>query len=245
MPYYQNETNADLRYIDVQINDFAGNPLTLPLARAFDLGDLMLIRPDGSLAYPSALPTATPNSQIPGSFRITWQADECDQLGTNKYQLIAGAGPYYQVEEWPVRIELAPLASTDARLDYLDARLSSIIAAGGVVVTSPAPASYSLIAGDLEPNMEIDVVDAGGAVNLTGTLSQVLRWKRPDKTVTTVALAVISLAAGQLQRVWVSGDTAQVGTHYAQVVVTQSNGETTTYPRDGSHYTWNVYPILA
>ena len=136
--------------------------------------------------------------------------------------------------------------ASDPRLAYLNASISSIIAAAGVIpVTSPAPQSYGLVTGDLSPAMPIDVVGNGGAVDLSTSTAQVLRWLRPDGSLVTAALTAVSPVAGQLERVWSAGDTALIGTHYGQVVITNADSTTTTYPQDGSYYVWNVYPQLA
>lgn len=141
-----------------------------------------------------------------------------------------------------------PLLTTDARLNNLDAKLSSIIAAADVLpVTTPQPQSWGIVSGDYgaEYPMPITVVGYGGVVNLTTATSYQLRWLRPDGTVAMVSLTAVGLAAGQLERIWLSGDTSQLGVHRGQVVVTWPDSTTTTYPQDGSYYTWNVFPQLA
>lgn len=97
---------------------------------------------------------------------------------------------------------------------------------------------YSLIQGDLEPDMEIDV-----ATDLTGALSVNMRWLRPDGTHSVVGLTVIDLPTGRLKRIWVAGDSDVVGSHRGQVVVTYAGG-TSSYPTDGSPVVWNVYPKI-
>lgn len=111
--------------------------------------------------------------------------------------------------------------------------------------------SFSLVKGDLDPDMEIDVTAYNPSTGtytaavLTGAIAIDMRWKKPDKTVSTVPLTAIDLTTGRVKRIWVAGDTDQVGTHYAQVVVTAPSGEIRTYPNDGSRIIWNVYPILS
>ena len=106
--------------------------------------------------------------------------------------------------------------------------------------------SYSLVQGDLEPDMEIDVtaVQGGAPVNLSGAIQLQLRWRKPDKTDSLVNLVAIDLVNGRVKRVWVTGDSDQIGLHKGQVVVTESNGEIATYPNDGSYVLWYVYPQL-
>lgn len=103
---------------------------------------------------------------------------------------------------------------------------------------------YSLVVGDLEPDMEIDLTTNGQAVDLTGATALQLQWLRPDGTIVDVALVAIDLTAGRVKRQWVAGDSAQAGTHYGRVIVTMSNGETETFPNDGSSVVWNIYTQL-
>lgn len=104
--------------------------------------------------------------------------------------------------------------------------------------------SYSLVRGDLEPDMEIDVATSAGPVDLSGALDVSMRWEKPDGTVVTVELVVIDAPTGRVKRVWASGDSDLPGVHRAQVVVTTSNDEPETFPNDGSFVIWWVYPQL-
>lgn len=105
--------------------------------------------------------------------------------------------------------------------------------------------SYTIIEGDLEPDMGLTVyIDDAPAV-LTGALVVELRWQKPDGTVSIVSLTTVNLAVGQVKRVWQAGDTDQVGYHKGQIRVTRSNGEYQTFPSDGSSYMWLVSPKLA
>lgn len=100
---------------------------------------------------------------------------------------------------------------------------------------------YSIIRGDLEPDLVFPCKRNGVAVDLTGALAHTMRWLKPNGTVLTgVALVASDLAAGELKRVWVAGDTDLAGVHRAQVVVTAENGETMTFPSDSTHFTWVV-----
>lgn len=107
------------------------------------------------------------------------------------------------------------------------------------------PMSYSLIKGDLEPDMTLTASVNGVAENLTGVLSHNMRWKKPNGTISTVAMTAVNLPLGQVKRVWVAGDTDVVGAHLGQLVVVRSNGETQTFPNDQSFYVWHVYDQLA
>ena len=104
--------------------------------------------------------------------------------------------------------------------------------------------TYSIIAGDLEPDMPLQVFVNNVAESLTGALAVQLRWKKPDGTVSIVSLTTVVLATGSVKRVWVAGDTDQAGTHYGQIRVTRSNGEYQTFPSDNSWHSWEVHPVL-
>lgn len=104
--------------------------------------------------------------------------------------------------------------------------------------------SYAVVQGDLEPDMRL-VCEVNGAVSdLTGALAANLRWKKPDGTVVTVPLTIVTPTAGLVQRTWVAGDTALVGQHLGQVIITRASGELQTFPNSGWAI-WNVNPQLA
>lgn len=100
--------------------------------------------------------------------------------------------------------------------------------------------SYSLVRGDLDPDMFIDLDMNDVAESLGGALAIELEWTRPDGTEVTVDLEVVDAAAGQVKRVWEDGDTEIVGTHTGRVVVTRSNGDRQHFPSDGSRFSWTV-----
>lgn len=100
--------------------------------------------------------------------------------------------------------------------------------------------AYSLIRGDLEPDMELQAKINGVAENLTTAQEIKLRWQKPDGTVALVTVTSVDLTLGKVKRVWVAGDTDQVGLHRGQLRVVRSNGEVQTFPNDQSYYLWNV-----
>lgn len=140
-----------------------------------------------------------------------------------------------------------PLLTNDTRLNDLDAPISSIVALASLLpVTSPQPQNYGIVSGEYgaENAMPITVVAGGGVVDLSSATSYQLRWLQPNGTVSMVSLTAVSLTTGQLERIWIAGDTAQTGTHRGQVVVTWPDSTTSTYPKDGSYYVWSVFPVL-
>lgn len=107
--------------------------------------------------------------------------------------------------------------------------------------------SYSLVQGDLDPQgMPITLVAPDAIAALTGALAVNMRWKKPDGTTSVVSLAVVTTSPPVVKKVWVAGDSDQVGLHRGQVVITASNGASVSDPNDGTNgFTWNVYPQLS
>lgn len=103
--------------------------------------------------------------------------------------------------------------------------------------------SYSLVAGDLGQDMLITLVVPAALAALPTAGSVQLFWTKPDGTTSRVSLTIVDPTATieQLKRVWASGDTDQIGTHYGKVEVTDSNGKLITDPNDGSDLIWNIY----
>ena len=105
--------------------------------------------------------------------------------------------------------------------------------------------AFHLIEGDLEPDLSIAIVVNDAAEDLTDATDFEMLWKQPDGSVSTVPLTAPDPLNGLLLRTWDAGDTDQVGDHYAQIVITRGNGETQTFPSDGSYVIWTVHPRLA
>jgi hypothetical protein len=103
---------------------------------------------------------------------------------------------------------------------------------------------YRNVQGTPEPAMEIRLTVNGEAVDISDALDHVLRWRKPDGTVTDVALLAIDLATGRLKRVWSDGDTDMIGDHEAQVIVTRANGKEQVFPSDGTTVHWRISPRL-
>ena len=102
-------------------------------------------------------------------------------------------------------------------------------------------ATSSWIAGDLEPDLDIQLTEDGRPADLTGITAAVLLWTRPDQTTATVDLTIVDAPTGRVRRTWVAGDTAQVGTHRGRVRVTHANGDPQTFPGDGSRFAWQIF----
>jgi hypothetical protein len=96
------------------------------------------------------------------------------------------------------------------------------------------------IAGDLEPDLELTIDQAATAESLTLASAIQMRWRRPDGTQSLVTLTAIDLPNRRVKYVWQAGDTDMVGTHFGRVVITRSNGERETFPKDGSWFYWTI-----
>lgn len=111
---------------------------------------------------------------------------------------------------------------------------------------------YSLMQGNLQPDMLIPLKAPAAQAALATALQVTLHWKKPDGTVADVALAVVmsgisndpNIPSYCVKRVWATGDSDVLGQHLGTVVVTCANGETTSDPNDGSYMSWWVYPNL-
>ena len=103
---------------------------------------------------------------------------------------------------------------------------------------------YSLVQGDLGEALVVTLAVSAAIAALPTAQSVQLRWQKPDGTTSTVAMTVDNATAGVVRRTWVSGDTAQVGLHRGQVVVTDVGGNPITDPNDGSYLFWWIYPAL-
>ena len=101
--------------------------------------------------------------------------------------------------------------------------------------------TYSLVQGDLEPDMVITLAAPGALASLPTATAVNLYWKKPDGTIATVPLVVVNATTGQVKRVWAIGDTALAGLHRGIVQVTGANGEIASDPNDGTHLLWWVY----
>jgi hypothetical protein len=101
--------------------------------------------------------------------------------------------------------------------------------------------SYSCIRGDITQPMPLTLEVDGVATIIDDDATVQLRWTKPDGTTTLVDLAEVDFSVGEVQRIWVAGDTDDIGAHSGQIVVTV-DGETDTFPNDGSLIWWWVYP---
>ena len=104
--------------------------------------------------------------------------------------------------------------------------------------------SYSLVQGNLKPDMLIPLTAPGSQAELAAALAVNMRWTKPDGTTVVVPLVVVDLPTFKLKRVWDVGDSDIVGVHKGVVEITCSNGETTDDPIDGTAMLWWVYPTL-
>lgn len=104
--------------------------------------------------------------------------------------------------------------------------------------------AFSLVSGNLLPNMTIQLLAPGAIAALATAMSVQMLWNRPDGTQVLVGLSILDPVNGVLLRTWQPGDGSSiVGEHTYQVVVTASNGETANDPNDGTSQRFWVYPL--
>jgi hypothetical protein len=105
--------------------------------------------------------------------------------------------------------------------------------------------AFSLVSGDLQPPMQIQLEAPAAIAALATAQSVQMLWLRPDGTEVTVPLSIVNPTTGIVQYTWQSGDgSAQVGEHAYQVVVTTASGQTTD-PNDGTSASFWVYARLS
>lgn len=109
----------------------------------------------------------------------------------------------------------------------------------------------TLVAGDLEPDLILQLLEDSGlgnggvrSMSLVGASSLELRVRRPDGSTVTRAATIEDAERGMVRYIWTPDDTAQVGQHRGLVVITWENGERQTVPSDGSAFLWIVHPAL-
>ena len=101
--------------------------------------------------------------------------------------------------------------------------------------------SYSLVVGDLEPDMFLTAAVNGTAKDLSDADTVELRWLKPDGTEVYVSLDEVDFELGQVKRTWVAGDSDDAGVHRGRIVATWAGDEPQTFPNDGSWFIWWVY----
>lgn len=108
--------------------------------------------------------------------------------------------------------------------------------------------TYSLVTGNLKPDMLITLVAPGAIAALPTAQSANMLWTKPDGTTVTVPLIVVTAGNGVsgavLKRVWSAGDTALAGLHKGTVMITDASGNPVSDPTDGTHMTWWIYAQL-
>ena len=103
---------------------------------------------------------------------------------------------------------------------------------------------YSVVQGALDPDMPVAVTENGVAEDITDASVIKLHWERPDGTIADVDLIANSdlggLAAGQLRRTWIAGDTDVPGYHRGRVTMLRGDGRPQVFPSDGGWVWWLV-----
>lgn len=100
--------------------------------------------------------------------------------------------------------------------------------------------SYQIGQGDLAPDIVFEAGVNGEPVDLSDITNPRLRWWKPNGEYIEVAVAAMDLALGLFTREWQPGDTDEIGTHRAKLIVTRGNGDQQTFPSDGTFLRWRV-----
>lgn len=99
--------------------------------------------------------------------------------------------------------------------------------------------SYSIVAGATSPPLQMTATVNGVAEPITDATVLQMRWRKPDGTVSTVALTAVDLSLGQVKRTWASGDTDIPGLHSGRLYITRPTG-VEVFPSNGTDIVWNV-----
>lgn len=109
--------------------------------------------------------------------------------------------------------------------------------------------AFHLVAGNLESDLRIVLDINGTPEDISDATAITMRWLKPDGSIVAARTLVADdagggLAAGAVKCVWTAGETDVEGVHQAQVNVVRGNGETQTFPSNGTAITWRVHPLL-
>ncbi len=100
---------------------------------------------------------------------------------------------------------------------------------------------YTLVAGDLKPDLPISVFDPDTQpADLADATTIELQWRKPDGTELHVELDTVNVGLGQLVKIWDEGETDIVGFHRGRVVIDRDMPTQEHYPNDGSWLIWQV-----
>ena len=100
--------------------------------------------------------------------------------------------------------------------------------------------SYSIVQGDLSPNLSITIGIGDLVEPLSAAQAIKMHWIKPDGTEALVTLTAIDLPNGKLQYIWQAGDTTLTGVHQGRVIVTLSTGKPQSFPSDGTWIYWYI-----
>lgn len=104
--------------------------------------------------------------------------------------------------------------------------------------------TYSVVIGDLGPEMPITLVDGGGPFVLDVDKHTVrLAYRDPDGDSHVVDMDIEDPTNGVVQRTWLPGDLPAVGLYRGLVQVTRDSDNTypRTFPNDGTSVLWWVF----
>lgn len=103
--------------------------------------------------------------------------------------------------------------------------------------------SWNCIQGDTLETMPLQLIRNDVPYPLEEGDAIVLHYIDPDGTTFEKALTLIDAPTGQLEAVWLAGETDVVGAYLGQIKVTRL-GDDVTFPDDGSRVIWWVYTAI-
>ncbi len=103
--------------------------------------------------------------------------------------------------------------------------------------------SWECVQGDTLEAMPLQITRNGAAFPLEEGDVVVLRYENPAGAVFQKTLTIVDAPTGQLEAVWVDGDTDVVGAYLGQIKVTRL-GDDVRFPDDGSKVVWWVHTAI-
>lgn len=103
--------------------------------------------------------------------------------------------------------------------------------------------SWNCVQGDTLETMPLQITRDDEAYALEEGDTIVLRYTDPDGDTFDKTLDIVDAPTGQLEAVWVDGETDVTGGYIGQIKLTRL-GDVVTFPDDGAKIIWWVNPAI-
>lgn len=100
---------------------------------------------------------------------------------------------------------------------------------------------YTLVVGDLEPDLVLTAKLNDVPQDLSTALSVTLEWVDPNGQAHTGSVVAVDATLGVYRRVWDPGDTDLPGYYRGRLLVSWPGNEPAHFPNDGSWIWWAIY----